>query len=234
MPNSHPDAASWPKTPDEVERLNDQLASEHPIDDYYERSPWVIRKIQAHRLAIIRSMLKARPGSKILEVGSGGGHVLRMFPDAKLTATDVSQRYLDTARRNLEGYDVTFMKGQIERLGLPAASFDRIICTEVLEHTTNPGEILAELHRLLTADGIAVITVPVDPVIDRAKQLLRLTPIGWVLGDRVQWGGDHYHLQKWWPWQFERLLEEKFSIERRQIAPLPLVPLHACYGCRKR
>lgn len=232
--NSHPDTAHWPKTPEEVERLNDQLASEHPIDDYYERSPWLIRQVQARRLAIIKRMIQARPGSRILEVGSGGGHVLRMFPDGKLTATDVSQRYLDNAKRNLEGYDVTFLKGQVERLGLPAQSFDRIICTEVLEHTTNPSEILTELHRLLVPDGIAVITVPIDPVIDRAKQLLRLTPVGWVLGDRVQWGGDHYHLQKWWPSQFQRLLEDKFTITERHIAPARLLPLHACFACRKR
>ena len=157
-----------------------------------------------------------------------------MFPEAKLTATDVSQRYLDTARRNLTGYDVTFMKGQVERLGLPAASFDRVICTEVLEHTTNPSEILGEIHRLLVPAGTAVITVPIDPIIDRAKQLVRLTPVGWVLGDRVQWGGDHYHLQKWWPWQFQRLLEEKFVVEQRQIAPFLPVPLHACFACHKR
>jgi 2-polyprenyl-3-methyl-5-hydroxy-6-metoxy-1,4-benzoquinol methylase len=231
--NSHPDTTHWPKTPEEVERLNDQLASEHPIDDYYERSPWFIRQIQAHRLSLIKQMTASRPGATILEVGSGGGHVLRMFPEAKLTAADVSQRYLDTARRNLEGYDVTFIKGQIERLALPAASFDRIICTEVLEHTTNPGEILAELHRLLTPDGIAVVTVPIDPVIDRAKQLIKLTPIGWILGDRVQWGGDHYHLQKWWPSQFQRLLEEKFIVTQRRLAPARLLPLHACFACRR-
>jgi 2-polyprenyl-3-methyl-5-hydroxy-6-metoxy-1,4-benzoquinol methylase len=232
--NSHTETAHWPKTAEEVEKLNDQLASEHPIDDYYERSPWIIRQIQARRLSIIRAMVEPRPGIRILEIGSGGGHVLRMFREAKLTAVDVSQRYLDTAKKNLAGYDVSFMKGQIEQLGLPAASFDRIICTEVLEHTTNPGEILAEIHRLLVPAGIAVITVPIDPVIDRAKQIVRLTPVGWVLGDRVQWGGDHYHLQKWWPWQFQRLLEDKFSIEKRQIAPFLPVPLHACFACRKR
>lgn len=232
--SSHIETAHWPKTAEEVERFNDQLASEHPIDDYYERSPWIIRQIQARRLSIIRAMVATRPGLQILEIGSGGGHVLRMFREAKLTAVDVSQRYLDTAKKNLAGYDVTFMKGQIEQLGLPAASFDRIICTEVLEHTTNPGEILAEIQRLLVPDGIAVITVPIDPVIDRAKQIVKLTPVGWVLGDRVQWGGDHYHLQKWWPWQFQRLLEDKFVIEKRQIAPLLPVPLHACFACRKR
>lgn len=232
--NTSTQPAHWPKNPDEVERLNDELARNHPIDDYYARSPWAIRWIQGRRLAIIREMVASGPGLRILEVGSGGGHVLRMFPEAKLTATDVSQLYIDTAKKNLTGYDVTFLKGQVEQLDLPDASFDRVICTEVLEHTTNPQEILATLRRLLAPQGRAVITVPIDPIIDRAKQLLRLTPVGWVLKDRIQWGGDHYHLQKWWPWQFQRLLEQEFEIVERRIAPFTALPLHACFSCRAK
>ncbi len=226
--------AEWPTSPEGVERLNDQLAREHSINDYYERSPWVIRRVQQQRLDIIKNMIGESRGLRILEIGSGGGHILRMFRDAKLTASDVSDLYLDTARKNLAGYDVEFVKGQIETLGLPAGSFDRIICSEVLEHTTNPGDILREIRRLLAPRGRAVITVPIDPIIDRAKQLIRITPVGWVLRDRIQWGGDHYHLQKWWPWEFERLLEIDFVVDERKNAPLPLVPLHACYACSVR
>src|SRR5262245_46589379 len=117
-------AAEWPSTPDQVEQLNDELAREHPINDYYAKAPWVIRTIQAQRLSIIRRMVGEVRGLRVLEIGSGGGHILRMFPEAKLTASDVSDVFLDTARKNLAGYDVTFLKGQIEKLGLPAASYD--------------------------------------------------------------------------------------------------------------
>lgn len=226
--------AEWPTTPEEVERLNDQLAREHPIDDYYARSPWLIRWIQEQRLATIRDMVGPARGLRILEVGSGGGHVLRMFRDAKLTAVDVSEIYLETARRNLAGYDVRFVKGQIEQLDLPAGGFDRVICTEVLEHTTNPEQVLQAMRRLIAPDGRAVVTVPIDPIIDRAKQLLRVTPVGWLLRNRIQWGGDHYHLQKWWPWQFERLLQHEFAVEARKLVPPLPLPLHACFRCRPR
>jgi 2-polyprenyl-3-methyl-5-hydroxy-6-metoxy-1,4-benzoquinol methylase len=222
----------WPTNSAEVERLNDQLAREHSIDDYYARSPWVIRWVQEQRLRVIRDMVGSRPGLRILEVGCGGGHVLRMFSEAKLTAVDVSDVFLETARKNLAGCDVEFIKGQIEQLALPAASFDRVICTEVLEHTTNPEQVIHAIRRLLVADGRAVITVPIDPVIDRAKRILKMTPAGWLLGNRIQWGGDHYHLQKWWPWQFQRLLERDFIVDRRKLVPTLPVPLHACFCCR--
>ena len=41
----------------DVERLNDRLAREHPIDDYYERSPLPIRFVEGRRLAIIRAFM---------------------------------------------------------------------------------------------------------------------------------------------------------------------------------
>lgn len=157
-----------------------------------------------------------------------------MFPQAKLTALDVSEEFLKTAKKNLAGLDVEFIKGEIKELGLPAKSFDRVICTEVLEHTTNPSEVLAEIRSVLRPNGIAVITIPVDPLIDGLKKTVRFTPVGWALKGRINWGGDHYHFHKWWPWEFSKLLKEHFRIEQRSAAPFDRLPLRACFKCVPR
>jgi ubiquinone/menaquinone biosynthesis C-methylase UbiE len=225
-------AAAVPRTAEEVEALNDRLAQEHPIDAYYGDSLFVVRWIEQRRLEIIREMVAATPGMKVMEVGSGGGHVLRMFKQAKLTAVDVSEVFLDTAKKNLRGYEVEFLKGQVETLGLPEKSFDRIICTEVLEHTTDPEVVLREIQRLLNPDGYAVITVPVDPLIDGLKKFVRITPVGILLRKRLNWGGDHYHFHKWWPWQFERVLRRYFDVVEKDAAPFSLLPMRACFKCR--
>ena len=158
-------------SPADVEALNDRLAREHPSDDYYERSPWPIRFVERRRLAIIRAFVGNPRGLEIAEVGSGGGQVLRMFPIARLTAIDVSSVYLENARRNLAGYNVRFLKGELEDIDLPAASYDRVICTEVLEHVLDPDAVLAAIARVLRPNGIAVVTVPNDPLILRVKGL---------------------------------------------------------------
>jgi 2-polyprenyl-3-methyl-5-hydroxy-6-metoxy-1,4-benzoquinol methylase len=214
--------------------VNDRLAREHSIDDYYDKSPFFVRWIEQGRLRIIRDMVDEKPGLRILEVGSGGGHVLQMFKRSKLTAVDVSGVFLDTARRNLRGYDAEFMQGEIVTLGLPAASFDRIICTEVLEHTTNPEEIVTELARLLRPDGRAVITVPNDPLIERLKGIVRRTPVGWLMRGRVNWGGDEFHIHKWTPEAFGALLGRHFVVEQRRAAPFDELPIRACFQCRKK
>ena len=218
----------------DVEALNDRLAREHPIDDYYARSALPIRWIEGRRLAIIRQLVGESAGLELCEVGAGGGHVLRLFPEARLTAIDVSQVFLDTARKNLAGYDVRFIKGEVEKLDLPPASFDRVVCTEVLEHTLDPAAILAALARLLRPDGVAVITIPNDDLIGRLKAVVRRTPVGWLLRHRIEWGGDAYHLHRWTPGDFRRLLEDYFRVTDFRGAPLDALPLRACYRCVAR
>lgn len=220
-----------PSSPADVEKFNDDLARNHSIDDYYERSILPIRLIEKRRLDIIREMAGESAGLDLAEIGSGGGHVLRMFPRARLTAIDVSEVFLETARRNLAGYDVRFIKGEVDKLDLPSASYDRIICTEVLEHTVDPQAILATIARLLRPSGVAVITVPNDPLINRLKGMIRRTPLGYALRDRIQWGGDIYHLHVWTPSEFERILAQRFRVTERRCAPFDAFPVRACFRC---
>jgi SAM-dependent methyltransferase len=214
----------------DAEALNDRLARAHSIDDYYARSPWIIRWIEQRRLAIIKEFMGDVRGLAIAEVGAGGGHVLRMFPEGKLTAIDVSGVFLEMARKNLAGYDVRFVKGEVDKMDLPPASYDRVVCTEVLEHTRSPEAILAAISRMLRPDGVAVITVPNDPLIMRLKKVVRV-PLGWWLGDRIDWGGDEHHLHRWTPDEFGRVLGRHLKVTKRQGAPLDALPIRACFRC---
>ena len=215
----------------DVESVNDRLAVEHPIDDYYERSPFPIRFVEGRRLAIIRSFMGNVSGLDVAEVGSGGGHVLRMFPEARLTAIDVSDEYLAVARRNLAGYDVRFLKGEVDKMELAADQFDRVICTEVLEHVVDPEAVLAAIAKLLRPTGVAVITVPNDPLIGRIKDVVRRSPAGWALRDRIEWGGDTYHLHHWTPDAFASVLARHFTVTIQRHAPFNRIPIRACFRC---
>lgn len=218
----------------DVEAVNDALAREHPIDDYYDRSILPIRLIERRRLAIIREMMGETAALDVAEVGAGGGHVLRMFPEARLTAFDVSDVFLSVAKKNLAGLDVRFVKGEIDKLDLPAASFDRIVCTEVLEHTVDPTAILAAMARLLRPGGVAVVTVPNDPLILGLKGVVRRTPVGWLMRGRIEWGGDAHHLHRWTPPEFRALLARHFRVTDAKAAPFDRLPIRACFRCVPR
>jgi ubiquinone/menaquinone biosynthesis C-methylase UbiE len=215
-----------------VETWNDLFAREHDIDDYYAGSGFVIRWIEQRRLACIRRLAAAQPRQRLLEVGCGGGHALRLFPECELTGVDVSGHMLEKARRNLEGYRVRLLKGELSQHELADASFDRIVCTEVLEHAVNPDTILAGIRRLLRPDGRAVITFPNDPLVHRLKSVIRgcgltvLPPFR-----RISWGGDKYHLHTWTVAQMRELLGRFFVIERTEFAPSRLLPIRCCFAC---
>lgn len=221
--------------PVDISELNDALAREHSIDAYYAHSALPIRLIEQRRLAIIEAMLGPSDGLDVLEIGSGGGHVLARFPKARRVALDVSTAYLATAAKNLAGHEnVRFVHGEADTAGFDPASFDRVICTEVLEHTIDPDRVLAAIARLLRPDGKACITVPNDPLILSIKAAARRTPAGFLLGDRVDWGGDRYHLHRWHPEEFRALLERRFHVAELRAAPFDALPIRVCALCTTR
>ena len=218
---------------DDVLARNETFALEHDIDDYYAKSSVLIRWIEAHRLRVIRRMTAARPGDTVLEVGCGGGHVLRLFPQAKLTGVDVSARMLDKAAKRLRDYDVRLLQGQLHELDLQPAGFDRIICTEVLEHTLDPASVLAGMQSLLNSDGRAVITFPNDHLIHAIKRWLHKTALAQLPSfGRIAWGGDEYHLHVWQIAAMRDLLRKHFVIEREEFVPSRLLPIRCCFLCR--
>ena len=218
---------------DDVAAFNDQLARDHDIDDYYARSSLPIRLIEKRRLAHIRDLVSCRPGERLLEVGCGGGHVLRSFPEAELVGVDVSEVMLEKARRNLAGYQVTLLHGELGEVDLAPASFDAVVCTEVLEHVVDPDAVLASIAKLVRPSGRVVVTFPNDVLINRLKDLVkksglaRLPPL-----KRVEWGGDHYHLHVWTVAEMKELLSRHFRVREERFAPTRALPIRCCFLCR--
>ena len=227
--------APLPKDAAEVEALNDTFARTHDIDAYYAESSPIIRFIEGRRLATIRRFMSLPRGARLLEIGCGGGHVLRMFPEQQLTGVDVSGEMLEKARRNLAGLDATLLKGDVAQHGLADRSFDGIVCTEVLEHVVDPNHVLAEIARLLAPNGKAVITFPNDRLINAAKTLIRRSGLARV-GPlrRIEWGGDHYHFHVWSLAEMRSLLEQRFRIEQESHAPSRIAPVRCCFLVRLR
>jgi len=217
----------------DVEAWNDALAREHDIDDYYERSGPLIRLFERRRLAHIRRMAAPAPGDRLLEVGCGGGHVLRLFPECELTGVDVSGEMLRKARHNLSGLDVRLFKGELHEVDLEPRSFDGIICSEVLEHVIDPEAVLEQMQLLLALDGRAVVTIPNDHLINSLRGCLRRSGLSHLPPfRRVCWGGDQYHLHVWRVGSMRELLAQFFRVDAVRFAPCRSLPIRACYLCR--
>ena len=220
---------------DDVEAFNDELARTHDIDDYYGRSNLAVRFIEGRRLRLIRRLVTARAHHRILEVGCGGGHVLRLFPDSELTGVDVSGVMLEKAKRNLAGLNATLLKGELANHSFADQSFDAIICTEVLEHVVDPEAVLGEMKRLLRPSGGLVVTFPNDLLINRAKALLRRSGLSRLPPfSRSDWGGDDFHLHVWTIPEMRALLERYFRVDSAAFAPTRVLPIRCCFRCLRR
>lgn len=103
---------------------------------------------------------------RLLDAGAGTGGMLRTFATAMgsrdrelaLVAVDVSELACATTRRRVDGAETH----QASVLALPfdEGTFDVALCLNVLEHgQVEPDIALAELHRVLSPGGAAIVNV---------------------------------------------------------------------------
>lgn len=98
----------------------------------------------------------------VLDLGTGTGDLLPyLAPRAgRVLALDFSARMLNLARTRARaaGLDnVTFVKGELESIPLPAGTVDGVVVSLVLHHAARPAEAVKEIARVLKPGGRAVL-----------------------------------------------------------------------------
>jgi ubiquinone/menaquinone biosynthesis C-methylase UbiE len=99
------------------------------------------------------------PSSRILDAGCGTGEaswrLAEAFPDATVLGVDVIDASLARAREKAArfGDRVRFENRSIYELGLPAASFDLVVCRHVLQSIPHAEQVIAELARVTRPGG---------------------------------------------------------------------------------
>jgi SAM-dependent methyltransferase len=109
---------------------------------------------------------------RLLEVGCGPGfvtHLLRqLVPACRITAVDRDPMMVQRARTLLRNADTTeFAHASVLALPFAAATFDAVLARLVLQHLTDPGRALAEIHRVLRTGG-RLLVVDVDDAVNVA------------------------------------------------------------------
>lgn len=152
---------------------NEGMVTRYDPERYHTCSHPVIRWIERRRTRAIVRLLQAHAMSQVLEVGCGAGNVLEQVSSSRRIGVDLSSRMVSRARTRLARCGDHVIRGRAEQLPFLQASFERIICSEVLEHLPDPTSAFHEMLRVVTPNGRIVISIPNEPLIDRLKALAR-------------------------------------------------------------
>ena len=120
----------------------------------YDLMEWPVERM---RFSAWRNRLREKiKGPRSLEVGIGTGKNIPYYPPGlSVTAIDFSPRMLSGARKAARRLNaqIDLRQMDVQRLDLPAHSFDTVFATFVFCSVPNPVQGLSELRRVCKPDG---------------------------------------------------------------------------------
>jgi ubiquinone/menaquinone biosynthesis C-methylase UbiE len=137
---------------------------------------------KSEKVGDILAALQAEPGKRIADVGAGEGfYTLRIAravgPTGRVTAVDVSEKYLEKLQSRLKQDNVTnvdVVVGAVDDPRLPESTFDAVLIYNAYHEMTAPEPILKAIFTALKPAGRLVMSEPLhDNVRDatRAEQV---------------------------------------------------------------
>jgi 2-polyprenyl-6-hydroxyphenyl methylase/3-demethylubiquinone-9 3-methyltransferase len=140
------------------------------------------------RISFIQKFINPQ-GKRMVDVGCGGGILTEGLANkgANITGIDLSQELLDVADlHSLEsGSTAKYQKISAEALAdAEEASFDHVVCMEMLEHVPDPSSVIVACAKMLKLGGYVFFsTLNRKPkaylmAIIAAEYVLKMLPIG--------------------------------------------------------
>lgn len=101
-------------------------------------------------------------GKRTLDLGCGSGYGSAALADTaeSVIGIDLSADAIEYARRHYQKPNLSFFQHSCTQLPWPEAGYQLIVAFEVIEHLSNWREMLQEAKRLLTADGVFIVSTP--------------------------------------------------------------------------
>ncbi len=162
----------------------------------------LVRWSHGSRFELARTLVASRRGGRLLDYGCGDGTFVAMVHAdfAETVGLDVDPPQIDEAAARLGG--LPGVRFALTAVPITGPRFEVVTCMEVLEHCLEDERrrVIGELRRLVSEDGLVVISVPLEIGPSLAgKQLARA-----LAGMRGL--GDYRYRERYSPIEFARAL----------------------------
>lgn len=210
---------------DTFEKWNEIHAEKHDLDKFYNHPNRLFRFIENKRVKVLIEYADIKKSSLVLDAGCGNGHILEKIQNGRLTGIDISAIQIKRAKEKIKN-KAELIQSPIEKMPFPDKYFDRILCTEVFEHTLDPVPGIIEMRRVLKDDGIASVSIPNEKLITLTKNFLLNFGFRRVLEPKEsKWDlASRNNLEEWHlhEYSLKRILNEvKDSFNVLKIARIP-------------
>lgn len=126
---------------------------------------------------------------RVLDVGCSSAiitaAVAKALPASQVTGLDSYRAAINFARQKYP--HITFVVADAHHLPFGNQTFDLVICTETLEHVSDPQKCLEQMKRVLGKNGRAIISM------DSGSLLFRIIWFLWTKTRGHVWQGAHLH-----------------------------------------
>lgn len=95
-----------------------------------------------------------------LGCGTGYGSFLLSQTARQVVGIDIDLEAIKYASVYYHSPNLLFTQMDCRRLGLPNRTFDLVVSFEAIEHVTEQQQMLSEIRRILTRQGLAIISTP--------------------------------------------------------------------------
>jgi SAM-dependent methyltransferase len=186
--------------------------------DYYEAAAparedyWRYMAAPRARVARILDLVRRLAPHSLADLGCGNGRLLEelahALPQAQLAGFDLASRQIEENRLRLP--DMTWTVADLQAPLAPAATFDVIVASEVIEHLDDPAMLLANAHALASHGGHLVLTTQSGPLRETERRVghvqhfdpntmsALLARSGWTPLRVWNEGFPFHDLSKWW------------------------------------
>lgn len=121
-----------------------------------------IAEKDANKLERMARRLNIKPGSMVLDIGTGTGVFLPFILHAtgahgQIVALDIAEKMLRRAWAKGIGGNIDYLQADVTYLPLPDEIFDAVVCYSSFPHFQNKNIVLIEINRVMKSGGRLLI-----------------------------------------------------------------------------